>query len=85
MPASRIVFVLVALLAAAFATPPAGSGPVPQSWAADEARIRAAMVGSAEAWNRADLKGHLAIYVDSVGYMTRTGPRPGVARGSYPQ
>lgn len=79
MPASRIVFVLVALLAAACATPPAGSGPAPQSWAADEARIRAAMVGSAEAWNRADLKGHLAIYVDSVGYMTRTGPRPGVA------
>ncbi|MDQ3522429.1 MAG: DUF4440 domain-containing protein, partial [Gemmatimonadota bacterium] len=37
------------------------------------------MQASAEAWNRGDLKGHLAIYVDTVSFMTRTGPRPGVA------
>lgn len=34
---------------------------------------------SVEAWNRGDLPGHLALYVDSVSFMTRTGPRPGVA------
>lgn len=49
------------------------------TWAADEAAIRGATTASADAWNRGDLKGHLAIYVDSVTYMTRTGPRPGVA------
>lgn len=48
-------------------------------WAADEAAIRAATLASADAWNRADLKGHTAIYVDSVTFMTGTGPRPGVA------
>ncbi|HEX8320393.1 SgcJ/EcaC family oxidoreductase [Longimicrobium sp.] len=48
------------------------------SWAGDEAQIRAATTASAEAWNRGDLKGHLSIYVDSVTYMTRNGPRPGV-------
>lgn len=48
-------------------------------WAEDEAAIRAATAASAAAWNRGDLKGHLAIYVDSVTFMTRTGPRPGVA------
>ena len=44
----------------------------------DEAEIRAAMSASAAAWNRGDLRGHLAIYVDSVTFMTKTGPRPGV-------
>lgn len=53
--------------------------PGPSAWAADEAAIRAATTASADAWNRGDLKGHLAIYVDSVTFMTRTGPRPGVA------
>lgn len=48
-------------------------------WPADAAAIRAATSASADAWNRGDLKGHLAIYVDSVTFMTRTGPRPGVA------
>ena len=49
------------------------------AWAADEAAIRAATAASADAWNRGDLKGHVAIYVDSVTFMTRNGPRPGVA------
>ena len=44
----------------------------------DEAEIRAAMIASAAAWNRGDLRGHLAIYVDTVTFMTKTGPRPGV-------
>lgn len=49
------------------------------AWAADVVAIRAATTASADAWNRGDLKGHVAIYVDSVTFMTRTGPRPGVA------
>ena len=49
------------------------------AWAADEAAIRAATTASADAWNRGDLTGHVAIYVDSVTFMTRNGPRPGVA------
>lgn len=52
----------------------------PSTWSADEAQIRAASQASAEAWNRGDLKGHLAIYVDDVTFMTKTGPRPGVDR-----
>lgn len=49
------------------------------AWTLDEAAIRAATTASADAWNRGDLKGHVAIYVDSVTFMTRNGPRPGVA------
>ena len=48
-------------------------------WGADEDAIRNATTASADAWNRGDLKGHVAIYVDSVTFMTRNGPRPGVA------
>ena len=43
------------------------------------AQMRAALQASAEAWNRGDLRGHLAIYDESVTAMTRDGPRPGVA------
>ena len=42
----------------------------------DESQIRAAMQASVEAWNRGDLKGHLAIYDPSVTVMTKNGPRP---------
>ncbi len=44
-------------------------GPGDSTWAADEAAIRAATTASADAWNRGDLKAHLAIYVDSVTFM----------------
>jgi uncharacterized protein (TIGR02246 family) len=69
-----------ALIAAAggCAPAPAAPAPVPAGWAADEARIRASLQESSDAWNRGDLPGHLALYVDSVTFMTRTGPRPGV-------
>jgi uncharacterized protein (TIGR02246 family) len=70
---------LVALAAAACAPRTAPPASAPRSWSTDEAQIRAAMQGSSDAWNRGDLKGHLAIYVDSVTFMTRNGPRPGVA------
>ena len=42
----------------------------------DESQIRAALRASADAWNRGDLKGHLAIYDPSVTVMTKSGPRP---------
>ena len=56
----------------------AGTPAVPATWASDEAAIRALSAESTAAWNRGDLKGHLALYVDSVTFMTRNGPRPGV-------
>jgi ketosteroid isomerase-like protein len=42
----------------------------------DEAQMLASLQASADAWNRGDLKGHLAIYDPSVTAMTKTGPRP---------
>ncbi len=75
----RQSLVLVSLLAAAACVRVDVAIPPASSWAADEAAIRAATTASADAWNRGDLKGHLAIYVDSVTFMTKTGPRPGVA------
>jgi uncharacterized protein (TIGR02246 family) len=48
-------------------------------WDMDRSAIRASMEASAAAWNRGDLPGHLAIYVDTVTFMTQNGPRPGVA------
>lgn len=44
--------------------------------AEDDAQMRAAIQASADAWNRGDLKGHLAIYDASVTVMTKNGPRP---------
>lgn len=41
-----------------------------------ESQILAALQASVEAWNRGDLKGHLAIYDPSVTVMTKNGPRP---------
>jgi uncharacterized protein (TIGR02246 family) len=70
---------ILGILGAAACAPAAPvAAPVTAGWTADEAAIRAATLASAEAWNRGDLKGHLAIYVDSVTFMTRNGPRPGV-------
>jgi ketosteroid isomerase-like protein len=42
----------------------------------DESQILGALQASADAWNRGDLKGHLAIYDPSVTVMTKNGPRP---------
>ena len=56
-----------------------GTAATPASWPTDVQEIRARTTASSDAWNRGDLKGHLAIYVDSVTFMTRNGPRPGVA------
>ena len=48
-------------------------------WAADEAQIRQSLAASIDAFNRGDLPGHLAIYDESVQFMTKDGPRPGIA------
>lgn len=64
----------LALLAATFTAPAAAA-----DWAAEEAEIRQRIADSALAFNRGDLTGHLAVYDESVTFMTRDGPRPGVA------
>jgi ketosteroid isomerase-like protein len=56
--------------------PPA---PAASTWATYEAQIREMMRSSVDAFNRGDLPGHLAIYDESVTFMTPDGPRPGIA------
>lgn len=48
-------------------------------WESDEAEIRQSLDASVQAFNRGDLPGHLAIYVEDVTFMTKDGPRLGVA------
>jgi ketosteroid isomerase-like protein len=69
---------LLLVLAAACATSPRGGPEVPATWTADRAEILSRLRASSDAWNQADLSGHLAIYVDTVTFMTASGPRPGV-------
>lgn len=49
------------------------------SWTTDEAALRRLLQESADAFNKGDLPGHLASYDDSVTFMTKNGPRLGVA------
>ena len=63
-----------ALSAAILAAPLAAA-----DWATDEAEIRRRLEDSALAFNRGDLPGHLAVYDESVTFMTKDGPRPGIA------
>jgi ketosteroid isomerase-like protein len=51
----------------------------PAKWQADETEIRQGIEASASAFNRGDLPGHLAIYDEDVNFMTKNGPRPGIA------
>jgi ketosteroid isomerase-like protein len=51
----------------------------PAQWQADEAQIRQSLEASTSAFNRGDLPGHLAIYDEDVNFMTKNGPRPGIA------
>lgn len=64
----------LALIAASLSAPVAAA-----DWAADEAAIRQHLADSVLAFNRGDLPGHLAVYDESVTFMTKDGPRPGVA------
>jgi len=66
----RIFMIFAFLLAAPLAS---------ADWPADEAAIRQALSDSVDAFNRGDLQGHLAIYDESVEFMTKDGPRPGIA------
>ena len=79
MPLALARALVASLLMGACGSPPPAADLSPASWAAAEAQIRSALQGSADAWNAADLKGHLAIYVDSATFMTSTGPRRGLA------
>jgi len=76
---SLTVFVSIccALAVAACASPPAYEASMLQ--AEDQARIKEALQASADAWNAGSLRGHLAIYDESVTTMTKNGPRPSVA------
>jgi ketosteroid isomerase-like protein len=65
---------IFAVFAACAAVPPAAA-----DWPADEAAIRRSLDASVAAFNRGDLAGHLAIYDESVEFMTKDGPRPGIA------
>lgn len=49
------------------------------NWNADETKIRQMLDASVQAFNRGDLPAHLAIYDASVNFMTKNGPRPGIA------
>lgn len=74
MPGRHLLSLLLLSVSAACA-----SRPAPAAWSLERAEILGRLRASAEAWNDADLRGHLAIYVDTVTFMTATGPRPGVA------
>lgn len=86
MPKSIAAALLLLLAAACASVPPSGAG-APATWTADHAEIMQRLTASADAWNAADLSGHLAIYVDSVTFMTANGPRPRVepVRESFSQ
>lgn len=49
------------------------------SWKQDEAAMLALLQEAADAFNRGDLPGHLASYAEDVTFMTKSGPRTGVA------
>lgn len=79
IPILSLLFLAACAPAMSTPVPAPESASAPATWAADQASIAAALQGAAEAWNRADMRGHLAMYVDSVTYMTPAGPRPGLA------
>ncbi len=59
--------------------PPLLTAPVPgpRLPPADDAEVRRKLQSTADAWNRADLAGHVAPYADSAGFMTGRGPMIG--------
>lgn len=66
----------LAALAAAFPAV-ARSQTLPPAAPADAEAMLALMRQSADGWNEASLAKHVSLYVDSVTFMTRQGPRPG--------
>jgi uncharacterized protein (TIGR02246 family) len=61
----RRLLLLAALLLAA---------PLARAQPHDPEAIRGLLDGIAEAWNRGDLPGHVAVYADSASFMTGRGP-----------
>jgi len=51
--------------------------PGPRLTRNDEADVRRKLQSTADAWNRADLAGHVASYADSAAFMTGRGPMIG--------
>jgi uncharacterized protein (TIGR02246 family) len=51
--------------------------PGPRLGKADDAEVRRKLQSTADAWNRADLAGHVAPYADSAAFMTGRGPMIG--------
>jgi beta-aspartyl-peptidase (threonine type) len=49
------------------------------NWQSDETEIRRSLDASVQAFNRGNLPGHLSIYAEDVTFMTKNGPRPGIA------
>lgn len=81
MNARRSIFLvpLVSLLLAAGSVWANGTPATPDQWKLDEMEIRRSLHDSVAAFNRGDLTGHLAIYAEDVNFMTKNGPRPGIA------
>jgi len=51
--------------------------PGPRLAKADDAEVRRKLQSTADAWNRADLGGHVEAYADSAAFMTGRGPMIG--------
>jgi ketosteroid isomerase-like protein len=79
MPLPRLSALLTCGLLVAQA-PSARAQAFPAPAPADEQAMRAALADSREGFNQGDLARHVAFYVDSVTFMTPTGPRPGKQR-----
>ncbi len=76
----RVVVIALATQLLVASAAQAADAPVPpERWKSDEAEIRQSLEASVVAFNRGDLPGHLAIYDEDVNFMTRNGPRPGIA------
>src|SRR5687767_5725827 len=60
-------------------SPPLLTAPVPgpRLSNADDVEVRRKLQSTADAWNRADLAGHVAPYADSAAFMTGRGPMIG--------
>jgi uncharacterized protein (TIGR02246 family) len=82
-PLALTAFLTPSLLAAQDSArtspPPLLTAPVPGPHLnkADDAEVRRRLQSTADAWNRADLAGHVAAYADSAAFMTVRGPMIG--------
>ena len=72
MGRTRTLMSAVALLVVPFGC--AATTAAARHQASTIAEVRAALARSAEAWNRDDLDGHVAVYADSATVMSPTGP-----------